>query len=101
MDGTIPRGALPKALARIRDLSVKYGLGRRQWFHAGDRQSASAHLYDANSRRDGAGGGLRRRYPALLRRARRRPDRRACVGIEKRDLMPEMFSEIDLNHSSG
>src|SRR5271170_3769145 len=26
MDGTIPRGALPKALARIRDLSQKYGL---------------------------------------------------------------------------
>src|SRR4051812_8587050 len=27
MDGTIPRGALPQALARIRDLSAKYGLG--------------------------------------------------------------------------
>jgi len=27
MDGTIPRGALPEALARIRSLSEKYGLG--------------------------------------------------------------------------
>ena len=36
MDGTIPRGALPAALARIRDLSEKYGLGCANVFHAGD-----------------------------------------------------------------
>src|SRR4051794_27996848 len=36
MDGTIPRGALPKALARIRELSEKYGLGVANVFHAGD-----------------------------------------------------------------
>ena len=42
MDGTIPRGKLPKALARIRDLSAKYGLRCRQRVSCRRRQSASA-----------------------------------------------------------
>ena len=48
MDGTIPRGALPKALARIRDLSEKYGLGVANVFHAGDGNLHPLILYDAN-----------------------------------------------------
>src|SRR6202048_776479 len=35
MDGTIPRGALPKALARIRELSKKYDLRVPMWFMPG------------------------------------------------------------------
>src|SRR5277367_573841 len=48
MDGTIPRGALPKALARIRDLSEKYGLRCANVFHAGDGNLHPLILYDAN-----------------------------------------------------
>ena len=48
MDGTIPRGALPKALARIRDLSVKYDLRVANVFHAGDGNLHPLILYDAN-----------------------------------------------------
>ncbi len=48
MDGTIPRGALPQALARIRDLSEKYGLGVANVFHAGDGNLHPLILYDAN-----------------------------------------------------
>src|SRR5215469_3836218 len=48
MDGTIPRGALPKALARIRELSEKYGLGCANVFHAGDGNLHPLILYDAN-----------------------------------------------------
>ena len=73
MDGTIPRGALPKALARIRELSEKYGLRRRQRVPCRRRQSASADpLRCQQARRDGAGRSLRRGHSALLRRARRR-----------------------------
>src|SRR5947199_3900337 len=36
MDGTIPRGKLPEALARIRDLSAQYALRAANGFHAGD-----------------------------------------------------------------
>jgi glycolate oxidase len=98
MDGTIPRGALPKALARIRDLSVKYDLRVANVFHAGDGNLHPLILYDANK-------------PGEMERAEAfgADILRACVefggvltgehgvGIEKRDLMPEMFSEIDLN----
>src|ERR1700749_3960174 len=98
MDGTIPRGALPKALVRIRGLSEKYGLGCANVFHAGDGNLHPLILYDANK-------------PGELERTEAfgAETRKLCVevvgvltgehgvGIEKRDLMPEMFSEIDLN----
>src|SRR2546429_237645 len=96
--GIIPRGALPKALARIRDLSAKYDLRVANVFHAGDGNLHPLILYDANQ-------------PGEMERAEAfgADILRACVefggvltgehgvGIEKRDLMPEMFTEIDLN----
>jgi glycolate oxidase len=98
MDGTIPRGALPVALARIRGLSEKYGLRVANVFHAGDGNLHPLILYDANQ-------------PGEMERAEAfgADILRVCVelggvltgehgvGIEKRDLMGEMFSEIDLN----
>src|SRR3984885_1041904 len=98
MDGTIPRGALPKALARIRDLSEKYGLGVANVFHAGDGNLHPLILYDANQ-------------PGEIERAEEfgADILKLCVevggvltgehgvGVEKRDLMGVMFSEIDLN----
>src|SRR6202040_1541915 len=48
MDGTIPRGKLPEALARIRDLSGKYELRVANVFHAGDGNLHPLILYDAN-----------------------------------------------------
>src|SRR6202047_3028247 len=48
MDGTIPRAQLPKALARIRELSAKYDLRVANVFHAGDGNLHPLILYDAN-----------------------------------------------------
>src|SRR5450631_688843 len=98
MDGTIPRGALPRALARIRDLSVKYGLRCANVFHAGDGNLHPLILYDANKegemeRAEAFGADILRccvELGGVLTGEH-------GVGIEKRDLMPEMFSEIDLN----
>src|ERR1700728_1103965 len=98
MDGTIPRGALPQALARIRDLSEKYGLRVANVFHGGHGNLQPLILYDANK-------------PGEMDKAEAfgADILRCCVelggvltgehgvGVEKRDLMPEMFSEIDLN----
>src|SRR6266853_1462355 len=98
MDGTIPRGKLPEALARIRELSGKYDLRVANVFHAGDGNLHPLILYDANK-------------PGEMERAEAfgADILRVCVelggvltgehgvGIEKRDLMPEMFNEIDLN----
>ena len=97
MDGTIPRGALPKALARIRDLSAKYDLRRANVFHAGDGNLHPLILYDANR-------------PGELERAEAFGNDilKLCVdrggvltgehgvGLEKRDLMAKLYSADDL-----
>ncbi len=98
MDGTIPRGKLPLVLRRIGELSGKYGLRVANVFHAGDGNLHPLILYDANK-------------PGELERAEEfgADILRLCVevggvltgehgvGVEKRDLMPAMFSETDLN----
>jgi glycolate oxidase len=98
MDGTIPRARLPQVLARIRELSKKYGLKVANVFHAGDGNLHPLILYDANK-------------PGELDRTEQFGAEilKLCVevggvltgehgvGVEKRDLMPVMFSEIDLD----
>ena len=98
MDGTIPRAKLPVVLKRIRELSEHYGLRVANVFHAGDGNLHPLILYDANKPGElektedfGAeilklcvevGGVLTGEHG---------------VGVEKRDLMPAMFTEIDLD----
>ncbi len=98
MDGTIPRKELPRVLHGMRELSKKYGLGVANVFHAGDGNLHPLILYDAN-------------IPGELEKAEHfgADILRLCVavggvltgehgvGVEKRDLMPEMFSQIDLD----
>jgi glycolate oxidase len=98
MDGTIPRAKLPLVLSRMKELSVKYDLRVANVFHAGDGNLHPLILYDANR-------------PGELDRAEQFGSDilRLCVevggvltgehgvGVEKRDLMPVMFSEIDLD----
>jgi glycolate oxidase len=97
MDGTIPRAKLPLVLARTKQLAVKYDLRVANVFHAGDGNLHPLILYDSNK-------------PGELERAEEFGSDilRLCVevggvltgehgvGVEKRDLMPVMFSEIDL-----
>jgi glycolate oxidase len=97
MDGTIPRAQLPLVLRRMQEMSTKYGLRVANVFHAGDGNLHPLILYDANK-------------PGELERAEDfgADILRLCVevggvltgehgvGVEKRDLMPAMFSEIDL-----
>ncbi len=98
MDGTIPRAELPRVLARMRELSQQYGLAVANVFHAGDGNLHPLILYDANK-------------PGELERTERfgADILRLCVevggvltgehgvGVEKRDLMPAMFSQADLD----
>ena len=99
MDGTIPRAQLPLVLSRMREMSERYGLRVANVFHAGDGNLHPLILYDAN-------------VPGELDRAEAFGNDilRLCVevggvltgehgvGVEKRDLMPEMFTEVDLAH---
>ena len=98
MDGTIPRARLSQVLARMRELSQHYGLKVANVFHAGDGNLHPLILYDAN-------------VPGELERTEEFGAEilKLCVevggvltgehgvGVEKRDLMPAMFNEADLN----
>ena len=97
MDGTIPRAKLPQVLHSMREMSAAYGLRCANVFHAGDGNLHPLILYDANQ-------------PGELERAEAFGAEilKLCVavggvltgehgvGVEKRDLMPAMFSEVDL-----
>jgi glycolate oxidase len=97
MDGTIPRARLPQVLTRIRELSEKYRLQVANVFHAGDGNLHPLILYDANKtdeleRAEKFGADILRycvEVGGVLTGEH-------GVGVEKRDLMPTMFSEVDL-----
>lgn len=98
MDGTIPRKELPRVLTGMRELSDKYGLGVANVFHAGDGNLHPLILYDANKpgeleRAEAFGADILRlcvRVGGVLTGEH-------GVGVEKRDLMPEMFDKADLD----
>ena len=97
MDGTIPRRRLSEVLNRISELSLEYDLQVANVFHAGDGNLHPLILYDGN-------------VPGELERTEELGAKilKLCVevggvltgehgvGVEKRDLMGEMFSDIDL-----
>ena len=99
MDGTIPRRKLPEVLAGIAALSQRYGLACANVFHAGDGNLHPLILFDAakpgeTERAEAFGADILR----LCVTAGGVLTGEHGVGIEKRDLMPEMFSEADLDH---
>ena len=97
MDGTIPRHKLPLVLNRIKQMSAQYGLRVANVFHAGDGNLHPLILYDASN--PGELEGAEAFGADILR---------LCVevggvltgehgvGVEKRDLMGTMFTEIDM-----
>jgi glycolate oxidase len=96
-DGVVPRGKLGQALATIERLSKQYGIRVANVFHAGDGNLHPLILYSG-------------REPGALERAEALAGDilHMCidlggsitgehgVGMEKRDYMPVMFSEVDL-----
>ena len=98
MDGTIPRNRLSEVLVKMTELSAKFGLRVANVFHAGDGNLHPLILYDANK-------------PGELEKAESfgAAILKLCVevggaltgehgvGVEKRDLMVEVFTETDLD----
>ncbi|MCB1971119.1 MAG: FAD-linked oxidase C-terminal domain-containing protein [Geminicoccaceae bacterium] len=101
MDGTIPRSQLAHVLRRMQQMGAKYGLRVANVFHAGDGNLHPLILFDAN-------------IPGELDKAEAfgADILKLCVevggvltgehgvGVEKRDLMPEMFTEDDLDQQA-
>ncbi len=98
IDGTIPRRELPHVLSEMTRLSESYGLPVINVFHAGDGNLHPLILYDSNE-------------PGALAQAEAlgADILRLCVavggvltgehgvGVEKRDLMCDMFGDDDLD----
>jgi len=97
MDGTIPRARLAEVLVRISEMSEQYGLAVANVFHAGDGNLHPLILYDANvlgelEKTEQFGSDILRlcvEVGGVLTGEH-------GVGVEKRDLMGEMFTDIDL-----
>ena len=97
MDGTIPRNKLALVLKRTAELSQKYGLRVANVFHAGDGNLHPLILFDANQpgeldKAEQFGGDILKlcvEVGGVLTGEH-------GVGVEKRDLMGEMFTEDDL-----
>ena len=97
MDGTIPRSKLAYVLKRMDELGDKHGLRVANVFHAGDGNLHPLILYDGAKegeieRAEAFGADILRLCVAVG----------GCltgehgVGVEKRDLMGEQYTEIDL-----
>lgn len=97
-DGVVPRSRLGEALGEIDRLSEEYGLDVANVFHAGDGNLHPLILY--NGREEGALEHAESLAGKILQ---------MCidlggsitgehgVGMEKRDYMPQMFGEVDLD----
>lgn len=97
-DGVVPRSRLGAALAEIERLSGQYNLRVANVFHAGDGNLHPLVLYDG-------------REPGSLERAEELAGEivRLCIryggsitgehgiGLEKRDYLPQMFGELDVD----
>jgi glycolate oxidase len=97
MDGTIPRRMLPHVLARMAAMAEEYGLGFCNVFHAGDGNLHPLIIFDAMKageleRAEAFGADILRLCVAVGGVLTGEHG----VGVEKRDLMGEMFTETDL-----
>ena len=97
MDGSIPRGKLAEALKEINKLSKKYNLAVANCFHAGDGNLHPLIMFDGSKKEE-----LRKteefgaeilkmcvKFGGVLTGEH-------GVGIEKRELMCEMFNDNDI-----
>ncbi len=97
MDGTIPRSQLSYVLRRLSQMSAEYGLRCANVFHAGDGNLHPLILFDANvadelERAEAFGAEILKLCVAVGGVLTGEHG----VGVEKRDLMGEMFSEDDM-----
>lgn len=98
VDGTIPRGALPRALRAIAEMSVAYGLTVANVFHAGDGNLHPLILYNADNsgeleKAEALGADILKLCVELGGVLTGEHG----VGVEKRDLMDVQFDKADLD----
>ncbi|MEE2778014.1 MAG: FAD-linked oxidase C-terminal domain-containing protein [Acidobacteriota bacterium] len=100
-DGVVPRGRLGEALAEVERLSEAYGLRVANVFHAGDGNLHPLILYEGQregelERAEELAGEILRMCVALGGSITGEHG----VGMEKRDYLGEMYSDVDLEAMS-
>jgi glycolate oxidase len=97
-DGVVPRTRLPEVLGRIRDLSLRSGLRIGNVFHAGDGNLHPLICYDESIPGQGTvAEEVAREILSYCIEAGGSITGEHGVGADKRDYMPRMFSEDDLD----
>ncbi len=97
MDGTIPRRALPEVLDAMGGMAERYGLGFCNVFHAGDGNLHPCIVFDVM--KDGELEKAEELVPKILRLCVAKGgvlSGEHGIGMEKKALMPEMFTETEL-----
>jgi glycolate oxidase len=97
VDGVVPRTKLPAVLARISAISAESGFRIANVFHAGDGNLHPLILWDADV--PGAEEKVVETGAELMRicaEAGGSLSGEHGIGLEKRDLMPLIFSEADM-----
>jgi len=96
-DTVVPRSKLPEVLAQVYEIAERYDLQVLNVFHAGDGNLHPLLVYDAREP-----GAIERVHQAGQEIVRASVEAGGVlsgehgIGLEKRDYMPLMFSEIDL-----
>ena len=99
MDGTIPRRRLPEMMTRMADMSKRYGLRVANVFHAGDGNLHPLILYDDSIPGEfDAAEAFGSEILTLCVEMGGVLTGEHGVGVEKRDLMPVMYTPVDLDH---
>ena len=97
LDGTVPRTRLPEVLRQVADVGRKYGFRVANVFHAGDGNLHPNILFDASQP-----GEIERVHEAGREMLRICVDAGGTItgehgiGMEKREFMPWIFSEADM-----
>jgi glycolate oxidase len=97
-DGVVPRTRLPEVLRRIRDLEARSGLRIGNVFHAGDGNLHPLICYDGKREGDAArAAAAAGEILSYCVEAGGSITGEHGVGADKRDFMPVMFSDADLD----
>ena len=96
-DGVIPRTKLPEILAKVYQISNRYSLKIANVFHAGDGNLHPLIIYDAEKGETEKAVKASGETLKICVEVGGTITGEHGIGIEKRDLMPMIFNEVDLD----
>ena len=96
-DAVVPRSRLPEVLGAAYDIAARYQLRIANVFHAGDGNLHPLICFDSRFPTSAARERSRTRVDGSLRAAGGTITGEHGVGLDKRELLPLVFSDADMN----